>query len=41
VLCLVGGCWAAGIWAMGKMGRIDPVERFLARDAPEARGAGR
>jgi Flp pilus assembly protein TadB len=33
VLCLVGACWATGIWAMGRLGRLYPVERFLVREA--------
>ncbi|HLT70864.1 MAG TPA: hypothetical protein VKZ72_11890 [Acidimicrobiales bacterium] len=33
VLTVVVGIWAAGVWAMGRIGRIRPVERFLARSA--------
>lgn len=29
VLALVVGCWATGVWAMGRMSRMRPVERFL------------
>ena len=30
VLALVGCYWAAGFWWMNRMGRPEPVERFLA-----------
>jgi tight adherence protein B len=33
VLCVVGACWAFGIWTMGRLGRMQPVERFLTREA--------
>ena len=33
VLCLVGACWAFGIWTMGRLGRMQPIERFLTREA--------
>src|SRR5690606_17759530 len=33
VLTVVLGIWAAGVWAMGRLGRIRPVERFLVRSA--------
>jgi Flp pilus assembly protein TadB len=29
VLCVVGACWAAAIWAMRRLGRWRTVERFL------------
>jgi Flp pilus assembly protein TadB len=31
VLVCVGACWAAGIWAMTRLGRHQSVERFLLR----------
>lgn len=33
VLCLVFLCWGAGVWAMSRLGRTRPTERFLS-DAP-------
>jgi Flp pilus assembly protein TadB len=30
VLCLVVACWGLGVWAMARLGRRTPVERFLA-----------
>jgi Flp pilus assembly protein TadB len=29
VLCLVFLCWGAGVWAMSRLGRARPIERFL------------
>jgi tight adherence protein B len=34
VLAGIGLCWAAGVWAMARLARPRPVERFLS-DAPE------
>ena len=34
VLTIVMAVWAAAIWAMGRLSRTHPVERFLARSAP-------
>jgi hypothetical protein len=31
VLCVVVACWALGVWAMARLGRRSPVERFLAQ----------
>ena len=31
VLLFVGGYWAAGFWWMQRMGRAEPVDRFLAK----------
>jgi len=30
VLCIVFACWGAGVWAMSRLGRTRPIERFLA-----------
>lgn len=30
VLLVVAGCWGAGLWALGRMGRLVEPERFLA-----------
>jgi hypothetical protein len=34
ILCVVAACWAVAIWAMGRLARPQPVERFLAHEAP-------
>lgn len=39
VLVFVGFYWAAGFWWMQRMGRVSPVERFLAAD-PALENAG-
>jgi tight adherence protein B len=33
VLTVVLAIWAAGVWAMGRLGHLRPIERFLARAA--------
>lgn len=39
VLCMVALCWGAGVWAMARLGRRQPVERFLATTSTLAAGA--
>jgi tight adherence protein B len=36
VLVFVGGYWALGFWWMQRMGRSDPVERFLAQSPSQS-----
>jgi hypothetical protein len=41
VLMFVALYWTAGFWWMNRMGRTDPVERYLQVTAPEPKEAVR
>ena len=35
ILVVIGICWATGLWAMARLARPQPIERFLTVRADE------